>query len=459
MIPDSFSVSDIIIAGVRGKPCPANSSGAVNSMEAGRGSHHGSGLDTSLSRLDPADPPNVGSHSPSAVSYSKAKALCTGSNLNNGATEDAVRNKREANRRATRLLVLNQKPQTTIGFGSPTGSNTNNSAVVGPEAGSKHVNTPVSTTLASGVPLSDRTVSHANGFHASGPSAPGLDSLGSDPPGLISFPTTPSSSSSIHSANPVGMPEAFSKRTPLHGFGDFDVGVALSAGRGGVLTKYVDVGNGVRPYDDNNSTHEPLDRVDEESKDASAEPRASRAPVIDIDSRRFRFESFPLADSDCDQSRSDAASPLLSAPFCGVSPRRVVHSSSTSPPPISQDTSGATRVDTPVKLRSQNDIVGEEQNMPCKPLGCRYSSPFTIGEEKAGMETRGHAAQGRSSGIIESPVVVTSSAASSPSVASTPMLRRLKLACTTSGEKTLFRQIDRSLCAVTVVTSCCGVFK
>ena len=287
---DSVSVSARTNEGVRGKPSPASSSGGLNSTRENKGLRNGGSRDTSLAIPAPAHRPAGLSSGPYAPTSSKAKALGEGNGLENDATE-AVTTSKAIDCRVKRFSGAEQELRNIISHGSTKGL----------EAGSSRSSAPASDAPTSGVPVSDRSASQARAFDVSG-----YDSLGSEPPGLVSFPSTSLSSSSAYSAFSVGLPEGFTTPTSRHCFHDREVGVASSGGWGGAFTKIIDGSNGVPPHRENNSNYDILNRGVEESKGGSLEqPCSSWVPPIGIEVDRRGYDTCLLAESDDGHSRPD----------------------------------------------------------------------------------------------------------------------------------------------------------
>lgn len=269
--------------GIGGKPSLANSSEGVNSTVEDDSSSNGGGRDATLAIPAPAHRPAGLSPPPYALTYSELKVLGKGSLLENGATEDLGINNRATQRRIERSSEAEQELRNLTRRRLPESAATNSPAAVGSDVGSTHSSAPVSEPPVSKLPILDVSASHARGCDESG-----YDSLYSEPPGLVSFPSTTFSSSSTHSAFSVGLPEGPTRRTSQHHSHDRDVGVASSAGWHDALTQNVDGGNGRFLYDGNESGHEIMDHGVQESKGNTAKPRASRARSMGIDVDRLR---------------------------------------------------------------------------------------------------------------------------------------------------------------------------
>ena len=290
MTSGSAAVSVKTNEGVGGKPSPASSAGGLNSTGENQGLSNGGSRETSLAIPAPAHRPAGLSFGPCAPTSSKAKPLGEDSRLENDATE-AVTTSKAIDCRVKRFSETEQDLRNTISRGSTKGF----------EAGSARSSAPVSDAPTSGVPVSDRSASQARAFDVSG-----YDSLGSEPPGLVSFPSTSLSSSSAYSAFSVGLPEGFTTPTSRHCFHDREVGVASSGGWGGAFTKIIDGSNGVPPHRENNFSYDILYQGVEESKGASLEqPSSSWAPPIGIEVDRRGYDSFLIAESDDGHSHSD----------------------------------------------------------------------------------------------------------------------------------------------------------
>ena len=225
---DVVSVSANTNEGVGGKPSPLNFSGGVNSTGEDQGMRTGDGRDTSLTVRRLAHRPVGLSCSPCSSTFSKLKALGKGRRTENGATEYPECDKRATDRRVKRFAEAEQEVRNLTRVELPENAVKNNPTIVVPDVGSRHPTAPVSGAPASGLLVSDRLASQAQRLDASG-----YDSLGPEPPGLISFPSTPFSFSSTCSACSVGLKQGFRMSTSLHGSYDLDVGVASSAGNGG----------------------------------------------------------------------------------------------------------------------------------------------------------------------------------------------------------------------------------
>ena len=239
---DSVSVSAKTSDGVGGNPSAANYSLGVNSTGEDRGFSNRGGSEKISAIPAPAHRPDWCSSPPDATTLSKLKALGKGCGVDIGATEDLVINNRETDHPIERFAEEERELRNLTRRGLPESAATNNPTVVGPDAGSTHSSVPVSDAPASGLPVSDMSTSQARGFDTSS-----FDSLGSEPPGLISFPSTPFSSSSTYSACFVGLQRHFMKPTSLHGSNDLDVRVTSSAGRSRVLTHDINRGKSGPP--------------------------------------------------------------------------------------------------------------------------------------------------------------------------------------------------------------------
>ena len=238
---DSVSVSAKTSDGVGGNPSAANYSLGVNSTGEDRGLSNGGGRDKILAIPAQAHRPDWCS-SPDATTSSKLKALGKGCGVDIGATEDLVINNGATDHLIERFAEAERELRNLTRRGMPESAATNNPTVVDPDVVSTHSSAPVSDAPASGLPASDMSTSHARGFDASS-----LDSLGSEPPGLISFPSTPFSSSSTYSACSVELQRDFMKPTSLHGSNDLDVRVTSSAGQSRVLTHDINRSNSGPP--------------------------------------------------------------------------------------------------------------------------------------------------------------------------------------------------------------------
>ena len=243
--------------------------------ESGSSNKEG-GHDTILSIPAPASRPTGYLSSLSAPSSSKPKAPDKGSGL----TIDL---------------------RSLLGLGSPNVPATIDSPVVGPKAFSSRSSPSVYDASASATPAAARSSSRARASDAPAP-----DSLGSEPPGLASFPSSPSYVFSFtHPSRWVVLPDGFTSSTSLNDLSALDVGVPSSARYGGELTQYLDDGSngGSSHYNSGVSGNSILNQGVEEVKGDSAEPRASWAPPAGIDVNRLGIESFLLGDSDDGQPR------------------------------------------------------------------------------------------------------------------------------------------------------------
>lgn len=273
--------SDVIVtqtkpgAGVSRQPLSALSSSGAKSMGENGGSNRGGGNDTILVIPAPASRPAEYFSSPSAPTSSKAKAPGKGSGL-------------EIDLRAM------------LGLGSPNVPTTVDPPVVEPKAVSLHSSPSVYDASASVTPAAARLSSRARVSDEPGPG-----SLGSEPPGLASFPSSPSYYFSFsYPSSWVVLPDGFTSPTSLHDLSDLDIGVPSSADHGGEKRQYLDDGsNGGSPHYGGMSGHDAHNRGVEESKGGSVEPRASWAPLAGINIDRLGVESFPLGASDDDHRR------------------------------------------------------------------------------------------------------------------------------------------------------------
>ena len=230
--------------GVRCQPGPANSCGSIKPMITDEGSNNRGGRDTSLATPAPAYQPARLSCSPSASISSRANTSGKGSRHVNDAIEDFTNNM-ATGCRVKRFPEVVQEPRGMIRADFP-------------GAGSTRLNATLSAAPASRSPVSDRSACQARGL---------------EPRRIKSFTGTPSSSSSTYSTFRVAPPERVIKSISLGGLSGTDVGMALSAVRGGAVTLNTHCGKGKSPHDGNIFGHEMQEDGVEESKGDSMEPR------------------------------------------------------------------------------------------------------------------------------------------------------------------------------------------
>lgn len=334
--------------------------------------------------------------------------------------------------------------------------------------------------------------------------APGPGSLGSEPPGLASFPTSPSYHFSFtYPSRWVVLPNGFTGPTSLHDMSDLDADVPSSAGWGGALTQDLDLDdgdNGGFLHNGSSSSNETPNRSLQTSKGGGLKQRGRWELPEGINVDHVGPEYFLLEDSDDGETRSNgidsgvaeekesftcqiasanttrqledtassgpirvgvpeakgcstrqilsaqaehdpnpccavSARPPLTAPFCDLSPCRVAPSVSQSRPPVfMQDTSAATRVDSPVRSRSTSDLRCGAREMPIEEYSRGQSPSLAMGKGMAEQEKRGRASPERGARSLDCAVEMTALAALSPGVISPPMFRRGKRVRSTSGE-------------------------